>query len=67
MADTDEELHNMAKKIGVARKWCQEENLGKGYIHYDIAKNKRELAIQFGAKEITLREMSSMAMEWRKK
>lgn len=67
MADTDEELHEMARKIGVARKWCQKEQLGKGYIHYDIAIVKRQLAIRNGAKEITLREMSAMAMKWRKR
>lgn len=66
IADTNEELHDMAKKIGVARRWCQKENLGKGYIHYDIAMNKRELAISFGAKSISLRELSAMCMEWRK-
>ncbi len=65
-ADTDEELHEMARKIGVARKWCQKEKLGKGYIHYDIAQSKRLLAIEFGAKPITLREMSAMVMEWRR-
>ena len=65
VADTEEELHQMAAKIGIARKWCQHEGLGKGYIHYDIAMSKRQLAIQFGAKEITLREMSKMCVEWR--
>ncbi len=67
MADTDEELHDMARRIGVARKWCQHEKFGKGYTHYDIAKDKRRLAIELGAKAITLREMSAMAMEWRKR
>lgn len=66
IADTDEELHEMARKIGVARKWCQKEELGKGYIHYDIAMGKRLLAIEHGAIPITLRELSAKSMEWRK-
>lgn len=52
MADADEELHEMAHKIGVARKWYQGD-------HYDIAISKRKLAITFGAVPITLREMAS--------
>ena len=53
IADTEEELHEMADKIGVARKWYQGD-------HYDIAIVKRKLAVQFGAKEITLRELAFM-------
>ncbi len=67
MADTDEELHAMAAKIRIARKWCQHEAAGKGYIHYDICMSMRNKAIALGAKSITLKEMSAMAMEWRKR
>jgi len=66
MADTEKELHKMAFKIGVARKWCQHERLGQGYVHYDIAMSKRLLAVQYGAIEISLKEMSTKAIEWRK-
>lgn len=47
-ADTDEELREMADKIGVARRWEQapRDSIGP---HYDIAKSKRALAIQYGA------------------
>lgn len=60
IADSDEELHAMADRIGVARKWFQGD-------HYDIALSKRALAVAAGAKEITLRELSKMAMERRRK
>jgi len=66
MADTEQELHDMANRIGIARKWCQHEGLGQGHVHYDIAMSKRKLAISYGAVPITLREMSAKAMEWRK-
>ncbi|WP_333676811.1 DUF4031 domain-containing protein [Dyella sp.] len=53
-ADTEEELNAMADKIGVARKWHQYP--GTPRSHYDIAMSKRSLAIEYGAKEITMRE-----------
>ena len=45
LADTDEELHQMAAKIGVARKWWQSPEKTSG-SHYDIALSKKVLAIQ---------------------
>jgi len=54
IADTDDELHAMADKIGVARKWFQGD-------HYDIAISKRELAIACGAVAITLKQCACMA------
>lgn len=53
-ANTFEELHKMADKIGVNRKWFQSDSR---YPHYDICKSKKALAIKFGAKEIPMREM----------
>lgn len=54
IADTTEELLAMADKIGVQRKWIQKA--GTHYEHFDIALNKRALAVQHGAIEITWRE-----------
>lgn len=51
IADTPKELRAMAKKIGVAQKWIQDE--GTYSEHFDICKSKRELAIKKGAKPIT--------------
>lgn len=57
-ADTEEELLAMADKIGVDRKWIQghpDLSFGKHrdvrWIHFDIAKGKRALAVKFGAVE----------------
>lgn len=55
IGDTDEELHAMADKIGVARKWHQGD-------HYDIAKSKRALAVANGAVELDMRTLAAMAM-----
>lgn len=54
IADSDDELHAMAKKIGVARKWFQGD-------HYDIAMSKRTLAIEHGAQSISLKLLGMMA------
>lgn len=57
-ADTDAELLAMADTIGVARKWIQGHPVmsfgvhRKGsWIHFDIAKGKRALAVAAGAIE----------------
>lgn len=59
LADSDEELHEMADRIGVARKWHQAPPKVSG-SHYDIALSKRALAVQAGAIEITMREAGVM-------
>jgi len=58
IADTEAELHAMADRIGVARKWYQGD-------HYDVALTKRELAINYGAVEITWRQAGAMTMNRR--
>jgi hypothetical protein len=54
VADTEEELDEMAKKIGLRLAWKQgNEERKKGtvgaLVHYDIAESKRRLAISNGA------------------
>lgn len=53
IADTEAELHAMADRIGIARKWHQGN-------HYDIAQSKRRLAVAAGAVEITWRQCGLM-------
>jgi hypothetical protein len=59
LADSDEELHAMAERIGVARKWWQSPEKTSG-SHYDIALSKRAKAVCFGAIEITWRQAGAM-------
>lgn len=59
IADSDEELHAMADRIGVARRWWQTPSKTSG-SHYDIALSKRAAAVAYGAREITLREAAAM-------
>jgi hypothetical protein len=58
LADSDEELHAMAARIGVARRWWQSPP--KHPSHYDIALSKRALAVAAGAVEITWKQTSAM-------
>lgn len=61
IADTTEELIEMAKNIGVNPKWIQKE--GTGQEHFDIALSKRKKAVELGAIEITFRELGEITME----
>lgn len=58
LADTDEELHSMASKIGVARRWHQKP--GTPHSHYDICMSKRAKAVELGAVEIDRRGVSEI-------
>jgi len=53
IADTSEELHAMAARIGVQKRWYQGD-------HYDIALSKRALAVEAGAVEVSMVDLSSM-------
>lgn len=50
-ADTHEELHAMARKIGMKRAWFQDR---KGFPHYDLVPGRRAAALKVGATEINL-------------
>lgn len=54
IADTGAELHIMADRIGVARRWFQGD-------HYDISLSRRALAIEAGAVPVTMRQLAAMA------
>jgi len=54
-ADTLEELHEMARKIGMKREWFQP---GRGrHPHYDLVKSRRDKAVALGAKAVTGRDL----------
>ena len=52
VADSPKELHEMADRIGVARKWFQDpRTMNVSTPHYDVCKSKRRLAVAAGAIE----------------
>lgn len=53
IADTEDELHDMAARIGMKRKWFQ----GGDRPHYDVSMSRRKLAVEQGAVEITIKEL----------
>lgn len=56
IADSQEELLEMADKIGVQRKWVQD--YGTPREHFDICMSKRKKAVELGALEINMRELA---------
>jgi len=58
VADTTEELLEMADKIGVRRKWIQDA--GTYLEHFDVSLGCKKKAIEFGAKEMGMREQARM-------
>ena len=53
-ADTPDELHAFAAKIGVTRRWAQ--HVGRPSEHYDLTASRRRQAVLAGAIETTARE-----------
>lgn len=57
-ADTVEELHAFAARLGMRREWFQEHRL---VPHYDLIPSRRALALKLGAEEITARRRLQIA------
>ena len=62
MADTVEELHEMADVIGLERRWYQE----KSSPHYDVCLSKRREAIANGAEKMDMRKLVELVRKLRK-
>lgn len=63
LADSLDELHAMADRIGLKREWFQTRSTP----HYDVCKAKRALAIKHGAVEIDRRQVVEIIRKWRQK
>ena len=53
-ADTLDELHAMASKIGMRQSWFQDN---PKLPHYDLVGERRKKAVTLGAVEVSFREM----------
>lgn len=58
-ADTLEELHAFARKIGLKRQWFQDHPSLK---HYDLTPKRREAAVKAGVVELS---RADSVMKWR--
>jgi hypothetical protein len=56
-ADTPEELHEMAARLGLLRQWFQSKPDRPWRDHYDIPEEVRAQAVACGAKPLSTREM----------
>ena len=63
IADTTEELLEMADKIGLNRRWIQ--RAGTAWEHFDVSQGYRDRAIKEGAVAITMRELARKIRERR--
>lgn len=64
LADTEEELEEMALKIGVQLKWWQFKGTRKS--HFDISLGMKKKAIQLGAVEVSVHELGFMLKDRKK-
>lgn len=55
-ADTLDELHAMAERIGMRREWFQSKPGRPWHDHYDLTRERRERAIEAGAIPIGWRD-----------
>lgn len=60
-ADTLEELHDMAHKIGLNRSWFQMSK--SGLPHYDLVESRQIKAIKLGAIELERKEAVDKSKE----
>jgi Protein of unknown function (DUF4031) len=58
MADSTEELLEMADKIGVQRKWLQSK--GTPREHFDICQAKKAKALNLGAEQVGFRKIGEL-------
>lgn len=63
-ADSTEELHVFARRIGMKRAWFQNNSV---LPHYDLTISRRENAILNGAVELSRRELIAMIQKRRER
>ncbi len=64
IADSYEELHDMAKKIGMKSAWFQSN---ASFPHYDVCLMRKKKALEYGAIEVSRKELVIKMREFRKK
>ena len=62
VADSVEELHYFAGRMGLKPEWFQDQS---SLPHYDLTKNMRMLAVKFGAVEIGREKFGELIRKYR--
>jgi hypothetical protein len=60
MADSEDELHAFAAKLGLQRRWFQKH---PRHPHYDVVESKRTLALSLGAVFVPAMEQARARLE----
>jgi hypothetical protein len=60
IADTDDELHQFAKQLGMKQAWFQTDPRRPYRSHYDVTEALRRQAITLGAVPVTWRDIGRM-------
>ncbi len=64
LADTEDELHEFAAKIGMKRSWFQSGDMAS-MPHYDLVASRRKWAVKIGAIEIDRKQLCEMIKKYR--
>lgn len=64
-ADTEEELHAFAARLGLRRSWYQKKSPTDYRWHYDITPPKRAQAVRMGAQEVDRRFVGELMIQRR--
>ncbi|MBK1666540.1 hypothetical protein CKO28_00600 [Rhodovibrio sodomensis] len=63
LADSIDELHAMADRLGLKRAWFQNK---PGQVpHYDVCWSNRQKAVKLGAVEVGMRDTACLVRRWR--
>ncbi|MGC8463550.1 MAG: DUF4031 domain-containing protein [Acidimicrobiales bacterium] len=60
VADSHEELHAFAARLGMDRRWFQYDPARPHRAHYDVPERARQRAEELGAVSVTWRELGAM-------
>lgn len=61
-ADSEEELHKFAQRLGLQRSWFQGHHRNPRFHHYDITASMRAKAIAMGARALDRQESAAQLM-----
>lgn len=64
-ADSLDELHAFAARLGLKRSWFQTKPGRPDHDHYDLTRGKRARAIALGAVDETWRDAAERRKAWR--
>jgi hypothetical protein len=67
IADSDDELHQFAARLGMKQAWFQSDPRRPHRSHYDVTEALRRQAISLGAVAITWRDIGRMMRERRER